>query len=119
LTSKIINMADKMKDAEDRIFESLFAAEPIADDGFSDHIVKRIRRHIWIQRLTLPAAMLIGGAIAIKPATQLVMAGSRLLGAVPQDILVAPADWIPQLPIVLLGGALLVIGMLSVRMLEE
>ena len=58
MTSKIINMADRMKDAEDRIFESLFAAEPIADEGFSDRIVKRIRRHIWIQRLTLPAAML-------------------------------------------------------------
>ena len=59
------------------------------------------------------------GAIAIKPATQLIMAGSKLLGAVPQDLLAAPAASIPQLPIILLGGTLLAIGMLTTRMLEE
>ena len=121
MTSKIINMADKFKDTEDRLLESLFTHDPIADDGFSNHVVRRIRVRMWIRRLALPVAMLIGAVIAIKPASQLVAAGTRVLGAVPQDILAMPTVSlsIPQLPTVLLVGALLAIGMLSIRMLEE
>ena len=47
-------MAEKLKDAEDRLLESLFASEPIADDGFSRRVVTRIRRRIWVRRLALP-----------------------------------------------------------------
>lgn len=118
MTSKIINMVDRTKDAEDRLLESIFAAEPIADDGFSNRIVRRIRRQIWIRRLALPTAMLVGGVIAIKPALHLVTAGSRLLSAVPPELLTTPAGWVPQLPVMLLGGALLVIGMLGTRMID-
>ncbi len=119
MISKIINMVDRMKDAEDRLLESMFQSEPIADDGFSDRVVWRLWRRIWIRRLTLPAALLIGGAVAIKPAMQLVLVGSSLLNAVPQELFVAPAAWISQLPIILFAGTVLVIGMLSARMLEE
>jgi len=119
LTSKIINMADKFRDAEDRLLETMFDSEPITDNGFSDNIIRRIRRRIWIRRLTLPTAILIGGAIAMKPALQLIVIVSRLLSIVPNDLLAAPVTAIPQLPIVLLGAMLLVIGMLSIRMLEE
>jgi hypothetical protein len=66
LTSKIINMVEKLKDAEDRFLESMFQSAPISDDGFSRRIVCRIRQKIWIRRLTLPVAMLIGGVIAVE-----------------------------------------------------
>ena len=112
-------MVDKFRDAEDRLLESLFESEPIADDGFSDRVVGRIRRQIWVRRLALPLAMLVGGAIAIKPASQLVAAGLALISAVPMDLVAAPAAMIPQLPLILLGGTLLAIGMLTFRMLEE
>lgn len=129
MTSKIINMAEKLKDAEDRLLESMFQSAPIADDGFSRHVVARIRRRLWLRRLALPVAMLIGGAFAIKPATQLVAAASKLLTVVPQGMLDVPTTWIPQmqsvafgasmLETVVLAALLLAAGVLGARMLME
>ena len=129
MTSKIINMAEKLRDAEDRMLESLFASEPIADDGFSQRVVGRIRRRIWIRRLALPIAIIIGGAIAIKPASQLVLAASKLLTIVPQDVVVTPAEWLPQVQGIAISGSfvqtaiygavLLGVGLLGARMLTE
>jgi len=119
LISKIINMAEKLKDAEDRMLESMFRTEQIEDDGFSRRVVTRIRRRIWVQRLSLPIAMLIGGAIAIKPAMQLMVAATKLLTVVPQGWLVVPATWLPQMQLVVLGAMLLAASMLGMRMLQE
>ena len=119
MTSKIINMADKFRDAEDLKLESLFDTGAIADDGFSDRIVRRIRRGIWIRRLTLPVAALIGGAIAWKPAVQILDTGATLVSALPPDLVTVPAVTLPQLPVILIGGTLLFIGVLTARMLEE
>ena len=129
MTSKIINMAEKLKDAEDRLLESMFQSEQIADDGFSHRVVTHIRRRLWVQRLALPVAMLIGGAIAIKPITQLVIAASKLLTVVPQSVRDVPMDWIPQMQsvafgatltqTVVLGAMLLAAGVLGMRMLVE
>ncbi len=122
-------MVEKLKDAEDRLLESMFRSEPIADDGFSGRVVSRIRREIWVRRLALPVAMLIGGAFAVKPATQLVIAASKLLTVVPKGVLELPATWIPQVETVVfgasltqtvvLGAMLLAAGVLGTRMLEE
>ena len=112
-------MADKFKDAEDAKLESLFDTGPIADDGFSDQIVHRIRRGIWIRRLTLPTAALVGGAFAFKPVLQVLDIGTAVLGAMPQELVAIPAISLPQLPVLLLGGTLMAIGALTVRMLEE
>jgi hypothetical protein len=129
LTSKIINMAEKLKDAEDRLLEAMLRSEPIADEGFSGRVVSRIRRRLWVQRLALPSAMLIGGAIAVKPATQLVAAASKLLTIVPQGMLDVPTTWIPQVQnvaygatltqTVVLGAMVLAAGVLGTRMLIE
>ena len=119
MTSKIINMVEKLKDAEDRLLESMFQSESIADDGFSSRIVTRIRRHMWLRRLTLPIAMLVGGSIAIKPITQLSVAVSKLLTVIPMELLETPVAWIPQPQYVVLGAMLLVAAMLGVRMLED
>jgi hypothetical protein len=99
-------MAEKLKDAEDRLLESMFAAEPIADDGFSKRVVSRIHRRIWLRRLALPVAMVIGGAIAIKPASELVIAVSKLLTVVPDSVVQAPVDWLPSLHGVVISGSL-------------
>jgi hypothetical protein len=119
LTSKIINMAEKRKDAEDRMLESLLQSAPIADDGFSHRVVMRIRRRLWLRRLSLPVAMFVGGAIAIKPATQILVASSKVMTVVPQGLFELPVSWIPQVQIVVLGAMLLAAGMLGIRMLEE
>ena len=107
MTSKIINMVEKLKDAEDKLLESMFAAEPIADDGFSRRVVTRIRRRLWVRRLALPVAMLVGGAIAIKPLSELVVAASKLLAVVPQGLVEAPVSWLPEVQGVAIGASVM------------
>jgi hypothetical protein len=112
-------MAEKMQDAEDRLLESLFQSEPIADDGFSGRIVGRIRRQMWVRRLALPVAMIVGAAIAIKPATQLLTVGSKIFGSLPTESLLPSSAMASQLPILVMAGIGLAIVMLTFRMLEE
>jgi hypothetical protein len=119
LTSKIINMAERIKDEQDRMLESMFASEPIADDGFSVRVVRKVRRRIWLRRLTLPSATLIGLLFAFKPLTQLVMAIAGLVQVIPVDIIDAGAIAIPQLPMIVLGAMLLATCMIGLRMLED
>jgi len=119
LISKIINMADRMKDAEDRLLESMFAAAPIADDGFSARVVGKVRRRLWLRRLALPVAALIGGAIAIKPLAALVTLIASLSMLVPQELLGTLTDFIPQAQTVVLGALLLAVCLLGMRMLED
>jgi hypothetical protein len=100
-------MVEKLKDAEDKLLESMFAAEPIADDGFSRRVVTRIRRRLWVRRLALPVAMLVGGAIAIKPLSELVVAASKLLAVVPQGLVEAPVSWLPEVQGVAIGASVM------------
>jgi len=104
LKSKVINMADKTSDSQDRLLESVFHTEPISDEGFSDRIVFTIRRRIWINRLALPVAALVGAAFALKPASQLVVALLPLLNVVSGDMVNVPLQFLPQLQMILLGG---------------
>ena len=119
MKSKIIIMADKIKDAEDRLLESLFSAETIADDGFSTRVVGKIRRRQWLRRLTLPIAAAIGGAIAFKPAVAVFSIATQLLVAVPSEMMASATDWIPSLQMVVTGGMLLAVALFGLRMLEE
>jgi hypothetical protein len=129
LTSKIINMAEKLKDAEDRMLESMFAVEHIADDGFSQRIVTQIRRRIWVRRLALPVGMLVGGIVAFKPAMQLVSVSSTLLSVVPRELLEVPASVLPQvegatfgMPLmstIVLSAMVVVAAILGTRLLNE
>jgi hypothetical protein len=112
-------MADRIKDAEDQLLEALFAAEPIADDGFSVRIVRRIRRRLWVRRLALPIAIFVGAAIAVEPAADLMQALSGLSSLLPTQFLSIPTGWIPQLQIVVLAGMLVATGVFGLRMLEE
>ena len=119
MISKIINMADRMKDAEDRLLESMFAAPPIADDGFSVRVVGKVRRRLWLRRLALPVAALLGGAIAIKPLTALVTLIASLSALLPQELFGIIAEFIPQAQTVVLGALLLAVCLLGIRTLED
>jgi hypothetical protein len=74
-----------MKDNEDRALEALFASEPIADDGFSNRVLARVRRRVWIQRLALPTAFVAGLAIAAKPALEILGVLSGLATMLPLE----------------------------------
>ena len=119
MTSKIINMAERIKDAEDRFLESMFDSAPIADDGFSTAIVRKIRRRLWLRRLALPVAAMIGGAIAIKPLAGLVTAAVRLSSLLPQELLTATFSLVPQAPMIVLGAMLLAACLLGLRALDD
>lgn len=89
MTSKIINMVERMKDDEDLALEALFASEPIADDGFSNRVLKRLRRRLWVRRLALPIAAAAGLSIALPPSLE----AARTLGGL-----------LPRLPLERIAG---------------
>ena len=97
-------MADKTSDAMDRLLASAFEAAPIADDGFSDRIVSRIRRRIWVNRLALPVAIVVGVALSLKPALQLINALLPLLNIMPVELASVPMQFLPQIQLIVMGG---------------
>ncbi len=119
MKSKIVNMADRIKDAEDRRLESVFRAEPIADDGFSDRVIGRIRRRIWADRLVLPVATLAGAALAFKPAMELVGVLLPLTSLIPAQVASRPLEFLPEIQVVILGGMLIAAAVACFRLLEE
>jgi hypothetical protein len=112
-------MAERIKDAEDRLLESMFASPSIADDGFSVGIVRKLSHRLWMRRLTLPTAALIGAAISFKPLTGLFAALSSLSVLIPQDALNSATSAIPQLQIVVMGAVLLAVGLVGMRVVEN
>jgi hypothetical protein len=112
-------MAEKTSDAVDRLLASAFAAEPIADDGFSNRIVTRLRRRLWVNRLALPVAVLVGAAFALQPAVQIIGALLPLLNTVPVELASAPLQFLPQIQLIVLGGMAFAAGVTLVKMLEE
>ena len=112
-------MAERIKDAEDRFLESMFDSAPIADDGFSASVVRKVQRGLWLRRLAVPVATLIGGAIAIKPLTGLVTAVVSLSSMLPQELVNAATGFIPQVQIIVLGAMLLAACLLGLRAIED
>ncbi len=112
-------MVDRLKDNEDKLLESLFRSDPVLDNGFSLKVVSEIKRRIWIRRLTLPAAFVVGAAIAVKPLSQLAVTFSKLLTLIPTNFGGLSLGNFPQISTVLLGGLLLAAMMMVGKMLEE
>jgi hypothetical protein len=112
-------MAEKTRDQTDHLLESMFRSEPIADDGFSNKVVSRVRRAIWVRRLALPIAMLIGAAIAAKPASELVQIIPKLLSLVPPEVTSVPLSMLPQIPTVVMGGMVLAVGLAFLQSLTD
>ena len=108
-----------MKDNEQLALEALFKSEPIADDGFSVQVVKRIRRRIWVKRLALPGALVFGSLIAFKPAMELLGALSSLVRILPDNLIEIPVDSLPQLSTLIVGAAVIVMALLFIPALED
>jgi len=115
-------MADRLKDKEDQLLEALFSSEPVRDDGFSASVVSRVRRQLWVRRLSLPTAIAIGAMFAVKPFFQFVELIPQVLRLLPQrvtNIVDLPLDGMPQVSTIVLGVMLLAVTMMIGRMLEE
>jgi len=115
-------MAERMKDEEDRKLDLLFRSEPVADDGFSVGVVSRVRRRMWVRRLSLPVGIVVGGAIAAKPLTQMAGAIPGLMNIIPGGLISIdklPLGGLPQASTLIFGATLLMVVMLASRLLEE
>jgi hypothetical protein len=115
-------MADRPKDSEDLKLEALFRSEPVQDDGFSHRVVARVRRRIWVQRLSLPTAFVIGAIISAKPLTQLAALMPKVLSIVPkglENLIDVPVSDMFQETTIILGIMLLAAMMMIGRMLED
>lgn len=58
-------------DPEDRLLRSLLESEPLVDAGFTQRVVARVQRRLWLERLAVPVAAVVGAAIAAKPVARL------------------------------------------------
>lgn len=119
-------MADRQKDKEELRLEALFQSEPLPDQGFSRKVMLRVRRQMWMRRLTMPVALIIGGSFAIRPASDLVIAFTRILTEVPANLidasLISPAlsaSSLPQFATLLVSGVIALVALLSVRALAD
>lgn len=112
-------MAEKISDAEDRLLESMFRSESLADGGFSKKVVARIRRRLWISRLSLPVAAVLGGVMAFEPVVELARAMPTLMNLIPSEVFAMPQQFMPQVEFIVLGGMLLAAGMAFLNTLAE
>lgn len=115
-------MAERLKDGADRKLEMLFDSEQIADNGFSVQVVKRVRKKMWVQRLSMPIAVTLGAAFAVKPLMQLMNVIPSLLTAIPASISgfeSVSTGSLPQMSSILFGVVLLGAILMISQMLEE
>ncbi len=119
MTSKIINMAEHMKDAQDRMLESMFESAPIADNGFSAHVMRRVRRKMMLRMLSLPIAVLIGGVIAFKPFSAILGIAYQLLLQMPDEIVAGAVASLPTVQLLVTGGLVLCAAVFTMSMLED
>jgi len=122
LTSKIINMAERMKDKEDLRLEAMFRSAPVPDDGFTTRVVSRIRRRIWVRRLSLPIAVAVGAAISAGPILEVVKVVPALInplfGSTFNIERLVAAD-LPQISTFLFGAGLVAVIFLASKALED
>ena len=90
--------------------KAAFKSEPIVDEGFSLAVMRRVRRQMFVRRWTMPVAVIIGGVIAAKPATELLIFVSRFIDMLPAQISAVPTDWLPQSPTFIIAGVLILVG---------
>ena len=119
MTSKIINMAEHMKDTQDRMLESMFASAPIADDGFSAQVVRTVRRKMMVRRLSMPIAVLIGGIVAFKPFSAILGVAYQLLLQMPDELVDSAVASLPTVQLIVTGALVLCAAVFSMSMLED
>ena len=104
------------------LFEAL--TPPLEDEGFSAAVVRRIRRRAWLRRVVLGAAVVVGGALALGPLSEL----SVLVSGVPvllSEGLVTVATswndpaWLAQNRMILILALLAVASPGAIRLLER
>gem|GEM_PF-608077 len=126
MKSKIINMVDRLRDKEDLRLDALLKSDPVPDLDFSQLVMKRLRRQMWIRRLTMPMAVFMGGLIAFKPASELIVTVSKVITALPIDLTIVSVDipslsvgWLPQMTTIVFTAAIALVALILAPTLED
>lgn len=113
------NRMHDVNQTDDQSLEQLFHGEPIADAGFSQRVVRRVRVRIWVQRLIMPAALLLGGVLAYAPLVDVLRVISGLADYVPVNLTALASTATPSMPAVVIAAALVVAALCFVPALED
>lgn len=119
MKSKIVDMVEAGRDAGDRWLEAVFVSDVVPDDGFSDRIVRRIRRRLRVRRWSLGIAVAFGTFVAAQPVVELATLLVRALGQVTVSLGISPGDSLPSAAMLLGGGALFLVTVLGLRLLDH
>lgn len=91
-----MNRSDRpvTSDDENRLSE-LFEAltPPLEDEGFSALVARRIRRRQWVRRAALGAAVVVGGALALGPLSELAVLISGLPILLSEGLVAVATSW--------------------------
>lgn len=119
-------MVDRLRDKEDLRLDALFKSDPVPDLDFSQLVMKRLRRQMWIRRLTMPMAVFMGGLIAFKPASDLIVTVSKVITAPPIDLTIVSVDipslsvgWLPQMTTIVFTAAIALVALILAPTLED
>ena len=119
MRSKIINMAERMKDTEDAALEALFRSEPIADDGFSARVLSKVRRRVWVRRLALPLAVIAGAAISAPAIRDVAVIMNDLAAMLSTGSLGLSTAILPQTSAVLLVAAATIAALFALPAFDD
>jgi hypothetical protein len=115
-------MAERLKDKEDLRLEAMFRSAPVPDDGFTTRVVSRVRRRIWVRRLSLPIAIAVGAAISARPILEVVSVVPALINSLfgsTFNIEGLVASDLPQISTMLRGAGLAAAVFLGSKLLED
>ena len=73
------------------LFEAL--TPPLEDEGFSANVVRRIRRRVWLRRVVLGTAVIVGGVLAFGPLSELSVLISGLPVLLSEGLVTVATSW--------------------------
>ena len=104
-------MSDRPRDSVDQFLAQSFSSASLADGGFSEAVLRRIRRRQRVRRILVGSAAVVGSLVALVPAWDLIAAAGldlgsvvtqwSAVGAVPAYVQAAPAGIVAMMTLLL------------------
>ena len=113
------------RDEESRLLEHFEAlTPPLEDKGFSTLVARRIRGRRWVRRAVLGTAVIVGGALALGPLSELAVLISGLPILLSEGLVAVATSWndpawLAQNRVIVVLGLLAVAAPGAIRLLER
>ncbi|MBT8085521.1 MAG: hypothetical protein HKN35_13315 [Woeseia sp.] len=114
-------MAEFKEDIADRKLRNMFARAPLADNGFSERVVQRVRRNEWQRKVLMSLAILLGGFFAAGPIAQLLAMSAGIVMKVTNNVVQTGDSFVAvqgSFALPLLVSLFLMVA-IAVRLLED